>query len=91
MFQLKTIGGKWDWSFEKYSQEIYVSETKAKEALLALMVSKGCKKKDLQVISVDEFDIEKGIFGKVINRHKDAEDSPVTPMTGYIIKLRVVE
>lgn len=92
MFQLKLTGGKWEWFFEKFSKEVFVTKEKAEEALLALMVEKGCKKKNLGFIGGrSATELEDGVAVKVINRHKADEDSFETPMTGYVIKLDVVE
>lgn len=50
MFQLKIIGGIYEWAFEKFSKEVFVSREKAAEALFDLMVEKGCKRKNLGFI-----------------------------------------
>ena len=92
MFQLKIIGGIYEWAFEKFSKEVFVSREKAAEALFDLMVEKGCKRKNLGFIGqINEFEDADGVVVKVINRHKADEDSFEIPMTGFVIKLEVVE
>lgn len=92
MFQLKIIGGIYEWAFEKLSKEVFVSREKAEEALFDLMVEKGCKRKNLGFIGGrSTTELEDGVVAKVINRHKVDEDSFEIPMTGFVIKLEVVE
>jgi hypothetical protein len=56
------------------------------------MVEKGCKRKNLGFIGqINEFESADGVVVKVINRHKADEDSFEIPMTGFVIKLEVVE
>ena len=78
--------------FSRSFQEVFVTEEKAKEALLDLMVEKGCKKKNLGFVGkIPDFEDANGVVVKVINRHKADEDSDGIPMTGFVIKLEVVE
>lgn len=91
MFQLKLMGGKLEWSFEEYSRLVFKSEKKALDALVGMMLEKGCKANNLQHSEINEFESEKGFVSKVINKNEDDEYSDTIAMKGYVIKLEVVE
>lgn len=90
-YMFKLIGGEYEWSWEKITLKVFTSKDTAIDEAQKLMVEKGCKKKNLQVMFTDN---KPGAnIVEIRNRHKaDLEcSSDDIPMTGYVFEVEMVD
>lgn len=92
-YMIMTVGGKWEFSWEKVPRKVYSSKEQAIAELQDIMVAAGCKRKNLLVMYTDHSNkSHKSTIVEVRNRHKADEDkySKDIPRTGYIYTVEMV-